>query len=298
MFGAEVPGQPADTLVRYRVVRRVASPQNKNGRTYDGFVVAPAPVASAVPVLEWHIAPATTTPLRADPASKEYRPAVLVADGVVMDGVLVRPQGGGTAQDGRPSPTSSQAAQAHAPRPPYFAEAVDEVVLDADFEDPTYSVNVVGNEVYGVTGSRPAQVTTARIQRNGEFHGIYQLIEEMDGDWRDRAGFDVAAHFEGENEGSYLVDEGDTELLATRFSLEHPDEDEAYADLAALATALDAVPSDARPAALPTPWTCPRASTCWPRRRSSRTGHAQRQLAPAAATATPAAGGSSPTTST
>ncbi|HEV7720652.1 MAG TPA: DUF4214 domain-containing protein, partial [Iamia sp.] len=39
-------------------------------------------------------------------------------------------------------------------------------------------------------------------------------------------------------------------LLAERFSLEHPDDDAAYADLAALATALDGIPSDARPAAL------------------------------------------------
>ncbi|HEX7133529.1 MAG TPA: CotH kinase family protein [Iamia sp.] len=249
-YTADVPAQPADTLVRFRVRSgTVASPQTKNGRTYDGFVVAPTPVPSAVPVLGWFIAPDDYAWLRANPASKEYRPAVLVADGVVMDGVQVRPQGGGTAQEG-PKPNFKAKLPKQLPLgPPYFAEPVDEVVLDADFEDPTYSVNVIGNEMYGRHGVPPRQVTTARIQRNGAFHGVYQLIEEMDGDWRDRAGFDVGAHYEGESTRSYLVDEGDTELLMERFSLEHPDDGD-HTDLAALAAALDGVPSDARPAAI------------------------------------------------
>jgi hypothetical protein len=249
-YRADVPAQPAGTLVRFRVRSgAVANPQTKNGRTYDGFVVAPPPVDSAVPVLEWHIAPADYEWLRANPASKEYRPSVLVANGVVLDGVQVRPQGGGTAQNG-PKPNFKAKLPKQLPLgPPYFDHPVDEVVLDADFEDPTYSVNVIGNEMYARHGVPPRQVTTARIQRNGAFHGLYQLIEELDGDWRDRAGFDIAAHYEGESTRSYLIDEGDLGKLEERFSAEHPD-DADHTDLAALAAALDGVPSDVRPAAL------------------------------------------------
>ncbi len=249
-WSAAVPAQPAGTLVRFRVRSgTVAHPVPKNGRTYDGFVVAAPPVDSAVPVLDWFIAPEDYAWLRANPASKEYRPSVLVADGVVIDGVQVRPQGGGTAQDGPKPNFKAKLPKTHPLGPPYFAEPVDEVVLDADFEDPTYSVGVIVNELYGRHGVPPRQATTARVQRNGAFHGIYQLVEEMDGDWRDRAGFDVGAHYEGESTRSYLLDEGDPELLADRFEAEHPD-DADHTDLLALATALDAVPSDERPAAI------------------------------------------------
>lgn len=246
VFGATVPAQPAGTLVRHRVRSgAVAAPQPQGQRRYDGFVVAPPPVASAAPVVDWFVAPADYEAMRADPDDRTYRPAVLVVDGVVYDGVEVRPQGGRTAVHGPKPNFKFKLPSSTKLGPPLFDHPVNELVADADFEDPTYSVNVVANEMSTRHGVPPRQVTTVRMQRNGGFFGIYQLIEEHDGDWRDRVGFDVASHYEGESTRTFLVDEGDPAALVPRFSLEHPDDGD-MADLAALARALDSGPSDDR----------------------------------------------------
>ena len=86
IYGASIPGQPVDTLVRYRIealgpTGQMAYPRVDDTVNYDGTVVVDPALTSDLPIFHWYIDPADFQAALAHKYTDETEPAVLFYDG-------------------------------------------------------------------------------------------------------------------------------------------------------------------------------------------------------------------------
>lgn len=248
-----VAAQPAGTLVRARAAatgpggQGVYPPADDEAR-YRGAVVARPPVATGLPVVDWYMAPADHHALMTEIGSKTYRPAVLVVDGVVYDGVRIRLQGGAITQAVPKKNYRVKMAKGHDLVAPWLSERpLEEVILDAEFEDPTGARAELAWRVVDAAGGHRLAHTKVRLERDNAFEGVYTLMEEYDDAWLEANGFDGGLLYESEDY-AYLTDVG-PEGIGAMWDQKEP-EDAPHDALADLAAAVDGPAGRERAAAL------------------------------------------------
>jgi len=188
IYGASVPGQPAGTLIRYRIAASGATgltafPGADDTVTYDGTVVDDPALSSNLPVFWWFMDPVNYQ------ASLDHRytdllePAVLYHDGTLIDGIQVRVRG----QSARSYPKKHW--KFHMPHghdfynPDLVPIPLDQFNLQGNYSDKTYSRERLSYDTFRETGS-PAGIThSVRLQQNGEFFGLYTFLQAMDDDY-------------------------------------------------------------------------------------------------------------------
>ncbi|HWJ98506.1 MAG TPA: CotH kinase family protein, partial [Acidimicrobiales bacterium] len=206
-------------------------------RRYDGFVVERPAVSTQLPVLDWYLSDADAQWLAENRGSKEYVPAVLVVDGRVIDGVEVRNQGGATSAFSIKPNFKFKLPGQQTIAEPFFDAPVDELVIDADFEDPTSAIGRTAWSLMAEAGVPRRRAATGRVERNGAFFGVFQLYQEYDGTWFDQLPYEMASFYEGESGRADLLDEGDPAALAERW--EQTEGDGTAAELTELVAAVD-----------------------------------------------------------
>ncbi|MHC4065619.1 MAG: lamin tail domain-containing protein, partial [Planctomycetota bacterium] len=98
VYGAIIPGQPAGSLVRYRITASGATgqmqyPRDDDTVTYGGTAVVDQSVTSSVPVFRWFMDPIDYQEALDHYITDDTEPAVLYYKGVLYDNVAIRIRG-------------------------------------------------------------------------------------------------------------------------------------------------------------------------------------------------------------
>lgn len=201
-FSAQVPGQAAGSLVRYRVETNTGATLPSADDSIDdlGFVVKKS-VTTNLPTLEWFITDGDYADLNSEASRlgpvEMFFPATVSYNGVVYTGVQVKIRGGGWAR----SNNAKQGISVEFPSghdfvaPDLFPYPVDEFALKYDF---TVAREIVSWDVVDQAGFADYTTFSVRVQKNGVFHAQYRVKDKLDGTWRSENGFDTGQFFKAE----------------------------------------------------------------------------------------------------
>ena len=195
VYGAEIPGQPPDTLVRYRIEAAGpngpgADPRVDDTVDYYGATTT-SPVATELPVIEWWIDPADYQAALDHYLTDELEPAVLAFDGQVWDNVRIRVRGG-SSRDFPKKNWKFEMPQGHDfEAASLIPNAVDEFDLQASYSDKSHLRETLAFETFEEAGVASPHAFPVRLHRNGGFFGLYTWVEHPDSNWEDRVGLDT-----------------------------------------------------------------------------------------------------------
>jgi len=201
---ATIPGQKAGTLVRYRVVATNTNgdgtwPRQGAGPRWDGTVVA-SPAETPLPVLQWFMTDEDFIEASRDRelGGDEGYPAVFAWKGEIMDNATVRIKGqqsrGNTKKKWKVALAAGDLWES-----PDLASPVNEFALHSATTDKSFVREILTSDVQEVGGGMRQQIFPLRLEKNGEFWGLYIYQEQTDGRWRAKYGFsERAIVFKGE----------------------------------------------------------------------------------------------------
>lgn len=210
VFGAAIPGQPTGTLIRYRI--DAAGPTGAMGRPRDddtvrwtGTYVAPA-VDSDLDVIHWIMAPQDWEDAHAHRDTDETEPALLFHAGVLHDGLAVRVRG----KTSRTWPKKQWNFSFPKGHPfaaaPFGDLPVTGFNLQSGWSDKSYVRELLAWETFRDAGCPSLVAFPVTVWHNGQFLGLYTVLEDRDATSLERAGLDP--------DGSlYKSDDADGSLL-------------------------------------------------------------------------------------
>lgn len=203
-YVAEIPPQPSGTLVRFRLETSRSGvvgswPRPGDGMLYEGTVVR-SEVDSLLPRLQWFMADDVYETAYSDVRKRgdDGYPAVIAYDGEVFDNARIRIKGQNTRELDKRKwkvvlPVGyrwDMAGRLTAP--------VNEFALHSMSVDRAMVNELLTYEVQKLSGGMAQQVVPLRLERNGEFYGLYLYVEQDDGIWRSKYGFsDDTVVYEG-----------------------------------------------------------------------------------------------------
>ena len=239
VYTALIPGQGAGDLVRYRIDSGGDVYPTGDGRNYDGVVVDdPNEIPTGMVNFEWFIPDADYNTMFDDPLVRDLYVygSVLAIDGVVYDNMTVKIRGGNFAREFKDKQGLSFdfASGVDADLPQLVPHAIDEFALSAEWGnlfDRTYAAW----EVFDEAGFPPVPGEHVRVQRNGEYYGIFRFTEKLDGTWRD----------ENDIDGEFYKAVGQGFNLPANFEKKQPDDDD-RTNINAISNGLQDPPSAAK----------------------------------------------------
>jgi len=244
VYGAEIPGQPLDTLVRYRIEAAGSNGPGADPRVDDTIVyygaVLSSPITTDLPIVEWWIDPADFQAALDHYLTDDLEPAVLAYDGTVWDNVRVRVRGS-TSREFPKKSWKFELPQGHDfVAPGLIPNSVDEFNLQASYSDKSHLRETLAFDTFEAAGVASPLAFPVRLQQNGAFFGLYTWLEHPDSDWADRVGLDPdGARYKAEGDCSDLALE-DLELAYEKKSRKTED----YSDLADLLTGINQLAGD------------------------------------------------------
>jgi len=194
-ISATIPAQYPGTLVRFRieVAGSVAGayPRVGDGATYTGTVVAseanpPTPLTR----FQWFIPDEIYAEARIETTlhGDDGFPAVFVVDGEVMDNVTIRIKGNQARSNKKRKWKVMLPAGHEWDMGGLLDEPVDEFDLLPAATDKSYVREILTSDMQALSGGVRQQVFPVRLEKNGEFFGLYMYGESSDADWRDKIG--------------------------------------------------------------------------------------------------------------
>ncbi len=192
-FSATIPGQAAGELVRYRIedpATGATSPDGNDGRRWHGVVVADPAASTNMDLVEWFIPEADYDLMFDNPFDEIYvSGSVMVVNGVVYDNIDVKIRGGVHSREINDKLALSVDLPSGVTMndPNLVPYPVDEFALSSEV-GWTYGRQLAAWSLYESAGFPAVHDQHVRVQRNGEFYGIYRLTEKLDNRWRDGAG--------------------------------------------------------------------------------------------------------------
>lgn len=187
-FGAAIPGQPANTLVRYRIVvvgsgGEMRYPRVDDTAVYDGTVVADPSLSSQLPIFHWYVDPAVYAAALSHYLTDLTEPAVLYYNGRLYDNIRFRVRG----------QSSRSFAKKHwkfyMPQGHDFAEPslipipFDQFNLQSNYADKSFLREILAYESFRDAGAPKNSAFPIRLQQNGSFFGLYTFVQAMDDDY-------------------------------------------------------------------------------------------------------------------
>jgi hypothetical protein len=187
-YGAVIPGQSAETLIRFRIVATgdggsMQYPRTDDTIRYDGTKVASVTWTTALLALHWYMDPNDYAQLLAHYNTDELEPAVLYFNGTLYDNIQMRARG----QTSRSWPKKNW--KIHMPHghdlrdPAHLALPLDQFDLQSDYSDKSYLREILAHETLRDTGGSHCQAFHVRLQQNGQFYGLYTFRMAMDDDY-------------------------------------------------------------------------------------------------------------------
>ena len=117
--------------------------------------------------------------------------SVLAVDGVVYDNMTVKIRGGSYSRINfnKQGLSFDMPAGVDLDRPDIVPHPIDEFALGAE-RGWTYGRQLSSWTMVEEAGFPPVPAAHVRVQRNGEFYGVFRFSEKLDGTWRDVNGID------------------------------------------------------------------------------------------------------------
>lgn len=204
VYTAQIPGQAAGTLIRYRVAvvgptGTAAYPRVDDTVTYDGTVVTDPGLTSQLPIFQWFVDPDDYLLARNGPADNPpghvyedtTEPCVIFYDGVLYDGVQFRARGA-SSRGWEKKHWKFFFPQGHNfVAPGLILREVDGFNLQSAYAEKSFMREVLGWEAFRDAGSPYLQAFNVRLNRNAEFYGLYIYLETPDLDWLQRMNLDT-----------------------------------------------------------------------------------------------------------
>jgi spore coat protein CotH len=199
----QIPGQPAGTLVRYRLIAENSGrwgtwPRQGDGSTYWGTTVARA-VATELPLFEIFMPDADYQTMYNDLTLRgdDGYPMVFAYRGAIVDNTRIRVKG-------QSSRTFSKKKFKIILPPGYDLEDddlleddVDEWAMHSGWIDKSFLRETLSSEFMTDADVRGTQQAfPVRFERNGQLLGLYTYVEQPDGTYRDRYGLDDSEVYE------------------------------------------------------------------------------------------------------
>jgi len=190
VYGVQIPGQPAGTLVRYRIEGRgpgalgdTTFPRDDDTATYTGTAVIDPALNSNLPILQWFMDPADYAAALGHKNTDDTEPCVLYYDGTVYDAVQTRVRGQSAREWVKP-PWKFFFPQGHNfSAPNLILQPVDTFNLQSSYSDKSYAREILAWETFEATGAPANQVFPMRVEQNGSFLGLYNWLEAPDADF-------------------------------------------------------------------------------------------------------------------
>lgn len=205
VYGATIPGQAAATLVRFKVEATnvdgtASSPSNDDSINYYGYAVKDS-VASNAPILNWYMDDADFDDMHANHVEDNvYLPAVVVYNDKVYDNSLVRIKG----EYSRSFPKKSYKFKLPSGHKINMAggsnREIEEFHINSDYADEHVGRTLAAWWAIEESGADVPDISAVRIQRNGQFEGLYIFAEKYEREWRQDKGYNNGSMIEGWNE--------------------------------------------------------------------------------------------------
>lgn len=195
VYGAEIPGQIAGKLVRYKVLATniggsSTSPSNDDSLNYFGYVVQDPSQIGTTPILQWFITDANYTSLiNEDVNAKVYYPCVIAYGDQVYDNSEIRIKGEYSATFDK-LPFKVKLPNGYSlSMPGTLSVPLHEFHLNSDFPNNKYVVSLASWRAFEKAGFPMPQMQKIQLQRNGSIEGAYTLAEKYEQEWRTRFPF-------------------------------------------------------------------------------------------------------------
>jgi len=195
-YGAFIPGQPFDTLVRYWIeaigpTGEMAHPRLDDTINYRGTaVVDPGPV-SDLPIFHWYVDPADFANALAHFQTDETEPAVLFFNGRLWDNIQFRVMGNSARSWPKkhwkfifPKGNDFIAPSLGITTP------MDRFNMRSNWADKTHMRELLSYEALEASDGFSLLSFNVRLEQNGAFYEISTFVEQPDGEWVDRVGLD------------------------------------------------------------------------------------------------------------
>lgn len=203
LWRVELPGSAPGTLIRYRLMKLVngtempwqISRETTSGTSlYDGTVVASEADTNLIR-LQWFMDDENFTLLR---TKRELNgdtgfPAVFAINGEIVDNALIRIKGQESRHRNKNKYKVTLPADTTWDFDGLLEEPVNEFGLHSMLTDKSYSRELLTYELQKVAGGMAQQVFPLRLERNGEFYGLYLYHEQPDSRWRKQYGYNEEA---------------------------------------------------------------------------------------------------------
>lgn len=193
---AEVPGQSAGSLVRFRLLasgRAEGSwPRAGDGAAFGGTVVAaPTSTGASLSTMQWFVAPEVWAEAKEDKSLQGNNgyPAVMAFEGVVVDNVTIRIKGNQARTNYKKKWKVMLPAGHTFDAAGRIEEPVDQFDLLNAATDKSFSRELLVYDMQRLSGGLAQQVFPVQLDVNGGFFGLYMYGESPEGTWRDRHGF-------------------------------------------------------------------------------------------------------------
>ncbi len=205
MLTASIPGQAAGALVRYRLAdntresdrRRMKQsfslttwPVQGDGAWYTGTTVATS-ATSTLLRFEWFMEDATYNQMIRDLTLRgdDGYPCVVAYGGAIFDNSKVRVKGQVSRTFTKKKLKFILAPGHEMSIPGVLPEPVDEWAMHSAWNEKSFLRETLASEMLMRAGVPTSQAFPVRLERNGQFYGVYTYVEQQDGTWRDRYGF-------------------------------------------------------------------------------------------------------------
>ncbi len=197
LYDYTIAGQPAGTLVRYRIevagpTGMMEYPRDDDTAEYDGTVVEDPLLTTNLPVIYWFIDdPEFTAATQPDPTGHlfgdETEPAVFFYDGRLYDAVQVRVRGQSSRSWGKKNWKFIMPQGHNFEAPNLIERPVDNFNLQSSYGDKSFMREILAWETVRDAGAPYMQMAPVRLHKNGSFFGLYHYMETPDKDWLTRS---------------------------------------------------------------------------------------------------------------
>ncbi len=230
IYATNIPGQAAGQLVRFRIEASnndgdSSSPSSDDSMNYHGYVVEDPSNLTQLPLLQWFMSDEDYNDMDQNHREDEQTfPTVVVYGDQFFDNATVRIYGD-TSKDPSIAKVSLNFELPSGYRltiPDKITRALNEFNLESDIGDYTHALQPVAWQVAREFGVVPIQTTKVRLDRNGNFHGLFTLVEKYNGEWRDAHNYSTGALYKEWSDKRTREEEDNSDIVSWRTELDKP----------------------------------------------------------------------------
>ncbi len=202
VYGAQIPGQPIKTLVRFKVSATnvdgtSTSPSSSDSMNYHGYYVKDPGETSNLPIIQWFIPDADYASLSNDHRFDDvYLNCVVVYGNDVYDNTKVKVRGNDSRWEQKLS-LKFKLPSGYYIQPSGANRAIHEFNMIGIVKHSSLAKFTTGWWVASQTGIPVPDMVQSRLNRNGNFEGAYVYADKYESEWRSDNGYNSDELYDG-----------------------------------------------------------------------------------------------------